>query len=95
MKYTITEDSIFWIKRRYSIVRMCLDKTIEFTEDSICHYDSYEKFEYYFFSVFMDCLHPYFYDDEDFDYDGVFDSLVYLFYVKCTEFYFDGKERCS
>jgi len=91
----ITEDSIFWIKRRYSIVRMCLDKTIEFTEDSICHYDSYEEFEYYFFSVFMDCLHHYFYNKNTFDYEGVFHSLVDLFYVKCKEFYFDGRERCS
>jgi hypothetical protein len=104
MKYIITEeqydrvinkDSLSWVKRRYDLVHQELKNTIDFTRDSICNYDSYEKFEYYFFSVFMDCLHPYFYDDEDFDYDGVFDSLVYLFYVECTEFYFEGRERCS
>ena len=104
MKYIITEeqydrvvskDSLSWIKRRYNLVRQELRNTVDFTRDSICRYDSYEKFEYYFFSVFMDCLHPYFYDYETFDYEGVFHSLSDLFYVECTEFYFEGRERCS
>jgi enoyl reductase-like protein len=104
MKYIITEeqydiviggDSLAWVKRRYNLVHEELKNTIEFTKDSICRYNTYEEFEQYFFSVLMDCLHPYFYDNEDFDYEGVFHSLVDLFYVECTEFYFDGRERCS
>lgn len=104
MRYIITEeqydriiskDSLSWVKRRYDLVRQELKNTIDFTKDSICNYDSYEKFEHYFFSVFMDCLHPYFYDYDNFDYEGVFHSLIDLFYVECTEFYFDGRERCS
>jgi hypothetical protein len=43
----------------------------------------------------MDGLHPYYAGDEIFDFDGVFDSLMYLFYVECTELYFKGRERCS
>jgi len=104
MKYIITEeqydrviskDSLSWVKRRYDLIHQELRPTMGFTRSSICNYDSYEKFEYYFFSVFMDCLHPYFYDDETFDYEGVFHSLADLFYVECTEFYFKGRERCS
>jgi hypothetical protein len=104
MKYVITEeqydmviggDSLAWVKRRYNLVHEELKNTIEFTKDSICRYSTYEEFEQYFFSVLMDCLHPYFYDNEDFDYEGVFHSLADLFYVECTEFYFKGRERCS
>jgi hypothetical protein len=104
MKYIITEeqydiviggDSLAWVKRRYNLVQEELKNTIEFTKDSICRYNTYEEFEKHFFAVFMDGLHPYYAGDEIFDFDGVFDSLIYLFYVECTEFYFKGRKRCS
>jgi len=104
MKYIITEeqydrviskDSLSWIKRRYNLVHKELKSVFEFTKHSICLHNTYEDFEQYFFSVFMDGLHPYFYDNESFDYEEVFDCLVDLFYVECTEFYFKGRERCS
>jgi hypothetical protein len=104
MKYVITEEQYDnlvnpegkqWIKRNFNLVHEELKNTIDFTKDRICRYNTYEEFEKYFFSVFMDCLHPYYSGDEIFDYDGVFDSLMYLFYVECTEFYFKGRQRCS
>jgi hypothetical protein len=107
MKYIITEEqndnlinqrSLFWIKRRYNLVKDSLEETFDLTLDSICRKNTYEEFERYFFSVFMDCLHPYFYEDESFDnvqYDGMIDILKDLFYVECTEFYFEGRRRCS
>jgi len=46
----------------------------------------------------MDCLHPYFYDDENFthlEYDMMCEVVLRdLFYVECTEFYFKGREKC-
>jgi hypothetical protein len=104
MKIIITEEQYdrvinrnaqLWIKRRFSLIekelKIC---AMNHTEDDICRYDTYEKFEHYFFSVFMDCLHPYFYADEIFEYEGVFNELKDLFYVECTEFYFAGRKRC-
>lgn len=103
MKIIITEEqydkligqkSFLWLRRRYALVIKELKETFDFTKDMICNYNSYEEFEQYFFSVFMDCLHPYYYDDDSFNYDEIFNLLKDLFYVECTEFYFDGKERC-
>ena len=45
----------------------------------------------------MDGLHPYFYDDPNIDniaYDAMLNILKDLFYVECTEFYADGREKC-
>ena len=106
MRYTITEEqykrvmnqkSLFWIKRRIDSVKEALKETFELTEFDICRIDDYEKFEKKFFSVFMDCLHPYFYDEDNFsisEYDGMYDILKDYFYVECTEFYFAGREEC-
>jgi hypothetical protein len=106
MKYIITEEQhdrmisqpiLFWIKRRYDSVKLSLKETFELTEFDICRIDDYEKFEKKFFSVFMDCLHPYYYDDENFsyaEYDAMYEILQDLFYVECTEFYFAGREKC-
>lgn len=60
----------------------------------ICRFDNYEDFESLFFSVFMNGLHPYYYDIKGFDYEGVRNMLIDLFYVECTEFYFAGREKC-
>jgi hypothetical protein len=90
MKYIITEeqydiviggDSLAWVKRRYNLVKEELKDTFKLMEFDICRIDDYEKFEKKFFTVLMDGLHPYYAGDEVFDYDGVFDSLMYLFYV--------------
>jgi hypothetical protein len=106
MKYIITEEqfdkiinqkSLFWIKRRFNLVKDALKETFELMDFDICLIDDYEKFERKFFSVLMDCLHPYFYDDDNFsyaEYDEMYDILKDLFYVDCTEFYFAGRERC-
>ena len=79
-----------WVRRNYGLIKKELDETFKLTSDMICRNDNYEDFEYRFFSVFMDVLHPYFYDIEGFDYRGVFNMLIDLFYVECTEFYFAG-----
>ncbi len=103
MRYTITEEqynrvmdrnALFWIKRRYGLVLESLKKTFEYMEFDICRVDDYEKFERKFFTVFMDDLHPIFYDDDNFNYDDVFSALMDKFYVECTEFYFAGREKC-
>ena len=107
MKYIITEEqyynlpenqkALFWIKRRLDLVKEELKETFELMEFDICRIDDYEKFEKKFFSVLMDGLHPYFYDDEDFshiEYDEMYDLLKDYFYVECTEFYFAGREKC-
>ena len=106
MKYIITEaqyerviskTALFWVRRRYDLVIRKLSETEEMMYADICRIDDYESFERKFFSVLMDCLHPYFYDDENIDnikYDEMFDLLKDAFYVDCTEFYFAGQEKC-
>lgn len=90
----ILQDSKSWVKRRYDIVKKGLKGTFDFTKNRVCRMDNYEEFERYFFSVFMDILHPYYYDEDTFNYEEVFSTLVYVFYVDCTEFYFAEREKC-
>ena len=107
MKYIITEEqydriinqkSLFWIKRRIDSVNEALKETFELTEFDICRIDDYEKFEKKFFTVMMDSLHPYFYDDENFthlEYDMMCEVVLKdLFHVNCKEFYFKGRKKC-
>jgi hypothetical protein len=89
----VNDQSRNWIRRRFKLVEEELKDTYQLMKDDICRLD-YEDFEYRFFSVLMDGLHPYFYDIEGFDYRGVFNMLTDLFYVECTEFYFDGRKKC-
>ena len=89
----VNDQSRNWIRRRFNLVEEELKDTYQLMKDDICRLD-YEDFEYRFFSVLMDGLHPYFYDIEGFDYRGVFNMLTDLFYVECTEFYFAGREKC-
>ena len=102
MKIIISEDqrdmiidtqSRNWVRRNFNLVKNELNDTFQLMKDDICRLD-YEDFEYHFFSVLMDGLHPYFYDIEGFDYKGVLNMLTDLFYVECTEFYFDGRRKC-
>jgi len=93
----INQKSLFWIKRRFNLVKEELKETFEHMEFDICRIDDYGKFEKKFFTVLMDGLHPYFYDDEsigDSEYDEMYDILKDYFYVECTEFYFAGREKC-
>ena len=106
MKYIITEEqydkflnqkALFWLKRRFDLVKEELKETFKHMEFDICRIDDYEKFEKKFFSVLMDGLHPYFYDDENFshtEYDAMYNLLMDTYYVECTEFYFAGREKC-
>ena len=103
MKIIITEEqydrvvnaeSRNWIRRRFKLVEEELKDTYQLMKDNICRVDNYEDFEYRFFSVLMDGLHPYFYDIEGFDYKGVLNMLTDLFYVECTEFYFAERQKC-
>lgn len=103
MKIIITEEqydriidsqSRNWIRRNYDLVKKELEENFKDTKDIICRNNTYEEFEYRFFSMLMDGLHPYFYDIEDFDYKGVLNMLTDFFYVECTEFYFAGREKC-
>ena len=107
MKYIITEEQydrvvnknvLFWIKRRYDLVKKALRETYDLMKFDICRIDDYEKFEKMFFTVMMDCLHPHFYDDENFthlEYDMMSEVVLKdLFYVECTEFYFAGRRKC-
>ena len=107
MKIIITEEQydrvvnknvLFWIRRRYDLVKKALRETYDLMKFDICRIDDYEKFEKKFFTVMMDCLHPHFYDDENFthlEYDMMCEVVLRdLFYVECTEFYFKGREKC-
>lgn len=101
MKILITEEQYemlfnpeFWIRRNYSHVENELNDTMSFTSDEICRYDTYEEFEYYFFSVLMDKFISGYYIVENIDYLGLESTLTDMFYVECTEFYFEGKKLC-
>jgi hypothetical protein len=103
MRYIITEEqydrllnhnSLMWVKRRYDLVKEGLEESFDLMKSYICEIDEYERFEKEFFHVMMDCLHHHYYEIEDFNYYGMFEVLRDLFYVECTEFYFEGREKC-
>ena len=106
MKYIITEEQfdklisqkvLVWLKRRFELVKTALLETYELMRSDICRINDYEKFEKKFFSVMMDSIHAYYYDDEKFgetEYKVMYNLLMELFYSDCTEFYFNGRERC-
>ena len=104
MRYIITEEqydrllnqySLSWVKRRYGLIKEALNESFDLMKSYICEIDDYERFEKEFFHVMMDCLHNHYYEDEGFDYNGMFEVLKDLFYVECTEFYFEGRSKCE
>lgn len=103
MKYIITEEqyervfnqySLKWVRRRYDLVKESLKESFQLMEYAICRIDDYETFEKEFFHMMMDNLLEHFNEDESFDYNDVYEVLMDLFYVECTEFYFKGREKC-
>jgi hypothetical protein len=60
-----------WVLRRYDLVKEQFDLAVRLTEDEICNWDTYTEFKYYFFSILMDCLYPFFMDEYDFKYYDV------------------------
>ena len=101
MKIIITEKqydrvakspSRLWILRNLPIVEDGLVETIN--DVNPCRFETFDKYESYFFAVLMDVLHPHYYDIDNFDYDGVESELKDMFYVDTTEAYSDGKEKC-
>lgn len=90
----VNNQSRMWIRRNFISVKQGLRDTFEYTKDDICRYDTYEKFESFFFDVLMDCLHEHYMDIEHSIYLGIEPELIDLFYVECTEFYFAGREKC-
>jgi hypothetical protein len=101
MKIIITEEqyervakspSRLWILRNLPIVEDGLVETIN--DVNPCRFETFEKYESYFFAVFMDVLHPHYYLIDDFDYDGIESELKDMFYVDTTEAYSDGREKC-
>jgi len=107
MKYVITEEqysklpesqkALYWLKRRYSLVLDALKETFELMEFDICRIGNFRKFENKFFTVFMDCLHPHFYENENIDhgtYDAMFNIIKDLFHDEFSDFYFNGRKDC-
>jgi hypothetical protein len=100
MKIIITEEqykSIFknprlWIRRNYQLVEAGLVETLDFVNP--CKFETYERYESFFFNVFMDELHSHYYLIDNFDYVGVKSELKDLFYVDTTEAYHTAKEKC-
>ena len=101
MKIIITEEQYdrvvknsnrIWLLRNFPIVKTGLVETLDSVNP--CRFETYEKYESFFFNVFMDELHPHFYLFDDFDYVGVMSELLDMFYTDTTEAYSDGREKC-
>lgn len=93
MKFVITESQYnkMWILRRYHLVKNAFNETISWVGNSNlsnpCRFVSFSEFEKTFYYVLMDELHPHFYGDDDFDYNGVMAELTDLFYIDLTKYY--------
>jgi hypothetical protein len=93
MKFIITESQYnkTWILRRYQLVKNAFNETISWVGNSTlsdpCRFGSFSEFEKIFYQIMMDELHPHFYDNDNFDYEGVMAELADLFYVDLTEYY--------
>ena len=106
MKIIITESQYdrliktpnhIWVLRRYDLVKSAFDETINYLQPPIaspCSFKTFEEYESFFYEVFMEILHPVYYLIGDFDYDGIKEVLMELFYVDLTEHYYDKRQRC-
>jgi hypothetical protein len=81
-----------WLLRRYDLVKSAFNDAID--EVNPCRWPTFDLYETFFYSVFMDGLHPEYYLIDDFDYNGIKSVLMELFYVELTEHYYDKRQRC-
>ena len=81
-----------WLLRRYDLVKSAFKETID--EVNPCRWPTFDLYETFFYSVFMDGLHPEYYLIDNFDYNGIKTVLMDLFYDKLTEHYYDKRQRC-
>ena len=93
MKFIITESQSnrLWLLRRYDLVKKAFKEIDDYINPFL--FDSFEDYERRFLQYMMDELHPYFYEIEEFDYDGVMKELQDMFYVEITESYFGSVGR--
>ena len=101
MKYIITESQYeklanksnrLWILRRLRFVRAELQETYNYVNP--CRFETEREYESFFYEVFMDNLHSEYYLIDNFDYKGVKEELMDLFYVPVIEGYHAGKRNC-
>jgi len=98
MKYLITEsqykklETRQWLLRRYNLLMSEYKEAIE--ELDPCKFDTFEKYEKRVIVYIMDGLHHEYYLNDNFDYDGMEDILVDMFYSEITKIYYNKKERC-
>lgn len=100
MKYLITEEqynrmvssNLLWILRRHKLIKDVLTHVINDTDT--CRYKTFHQYEPVFYEIFMDYLHPLYYEIENFDYEGTKEELMNLFYLEVTKAYHDGKKKC-
>ena len=99
MKIIITESQYdrliktpnhIWVLRRYDLVKSAFKNAID--EVNPCRWPTFDLYETFFYSVFMDGLHPEYYLIDNFDYNGIKTVLMELFYVELTELYY--KRKC-
>ena len=92
MKFIITEsqNNRLWLLRRYDLVSEAFKETVNYINP--CEFNSYDGYETRFVMYMMDELHPHFYDIEGFDYNGIREELIEMFYVDITESYYN--RRC-
>ena len=98
MKYIITEsqykklETRQWLLRRYNLLMSEYKEAIE--ELDPCKFDTFEKYENRVIVYIMDGLHHEYYLNDNFDYDGMEDTLADMFYSEITKIYYNKKERC-
>jgi hypothetical protein len=98
MKYIITEsqykklETRQWLLRRYNLLMSEYKEAIE--ELDPCKFDTFEKYKKRVIVYIMDGLHHEYYLNDNFDYDGMEDTLADMFYSDITKIYHNKKERC-
>ena len=98
MKYIITEsqykklETRQWLLRRYNLLMSEYKEAIE--ELDPCKFDTFDKYEKRVIVYIMDGLHHEYYLNDNFDYNGIKEVLMELFYVDLTEHYYDKRQRC-
>jgi hypothetical protein len=98
MKYFITESQYNklvtkrWLLRRYNLLMSEYEEAIEALDP--CFSDTFKKYEERVISYIMDGLHHEYYLWDNFDYDGMQDTIADMLHSEITEIYHNKKERC-